>query len=90
MSTQLSDFQRFPQVLRSVKVSRKPELESLPGVAAAVRQVEEKLANRGRLVLRYSGTEPLARVMIEGPDLVEIEALAAQLTEAIRQDLGEA
>ena len=90
MSTQLSDFQRFPQVLRSVKVSRKPELESLPGVAAAVRQVEERLANRGRLVIRYSGTEPLARIMIEGPELVEIEALAAQLTEAIRQDLGEA
>ena len=90
MSTQLAGFQPYPQVLRSVRVPRKPALESLPGVAAAVRQVEERLADRGRLVLRYSGTEPLARVMIEGPDKPEIEALAAELTKAIQQDLGEA
>jgi phosphoglucosamine mutase len=89
MSDQLSGFRRFPQILRNVQVSRKPELASLPGVTAAVRHAEEHLANRGRLVLRYSGTEPLARIMIEGPELPEIEALAARLTEALRQDLEE-
>jgi phosphoglucosamine mutase len=50
--------------------------------------VEAELGDEGRLVLRYSGTEPLARVMIEGPDLDEIEVLAASLIQAIETDIG--
>ena len=89
LSELLADFSRFPQVLRNVEVDHKPHLDSLPTVARVAAEVENHLGTQGRLVLRYSGTEPLARVMIEGPDLNEIEALAASLIEAIQTDVGE-
>ncbi|TNF71643.1 MAG: phosphoglucosamine mutase [Acidobacteria bacterium] len=85
----LADLERLPQVLQNVKVARKPPLEGLPRVAAAARQIEDRLGDRGRLLLRYSGTEPLARVMIEGSELAEIEAMAAELIGVIQQELGE-
>ncbi len=88
LSRLLQGFVRYPQVLVNVAVARKPDLGGLPGVAAAARGVEERLGEDGRLVLRYSGTEPLARIMIEGPDQGEIEALAGELAEVIRQELG--
>ncbi len=85
----LAGFRRYPQVLLNVRVREKPDLRSLPGVAGTVRAVEERLGNEGRLVLRYSGTEPLARVMIEGRDQEEIEALAGEIAAAIREVIGE-
>jgi phosphoglucosamine mutase len=85
----LGDFERLPQVLHNVRVASKPPLEGLPRVAATARQIEDRLGNRGRLVLRYSGTEPLARVMIEGSELVEIESMAAELIGIIQQEVGE-
>jgi phosphoglucosamine mutase len=88
LSELLGDFVRFPQVLRNVEVARKPALETLPSVAREAAEVEDRLGDQGRLVLRYSGTEPLARVMIEGPDLDQIEAMAARLIEAIQTDIG--
>ncbi len=88
LSEQLAGFRRYPQVLVNVRVARKADFSTLPKVAAAQRAVEEKLGADGRLVLRYSGTEPLARVMIEGPDQETVEALAGELAEAIRQELG--
>jgi len=60
-------FRRYPQVLQNVAIGRKPELESVPELMAGVRAVEEALAGDGRVLLRYSGTEPLCRVMVEGP-----------------------
>ncbi|MEJ2085053.1 MAG: hypothetical protein P8Y44_05155 [Acidobacteriota bacterium] len=51
-------------------------------------EVAEQLGDQGRLVLRYSGTEPLARVMIEGPDHDSIEAMATKIVEAIRSEIG--
>jgi phosphoglucosamine mutase len=84
----LSGFRRYPQVLRNVKVARKPDLFSIPGVAAAAHSVETRLGADGRLVLRYSGTEPLARVMIEGPDQPTIEAMASELAGVIAGELG--
>ncbi len=89
LSRLLDGFRRYPQVLRNVRVASKPQLLGLPRVAAAARAAEERLGDRGRLVLRYSGTEPLARVMLEGPDQAEIEALAAEILEAIRAEVGE-
>jgi phosphoglucosamine mutase len=89
LSALLEDFERYPQVLLSVRVREKPELASLPAVAAAVRETEERLGENGRLVLRYSGTEPLARVMIEGPEQELIEELAAKITEAIEDEIGQ-
>lgn len=88
LSELLSPFVRFPQILINVSVSTKPPLESLPTVANAARDVAAQLGNRGRLVLRYSGTEPLARVMIEGEDQTEIDQLASTLIDAIREEIG--
>jgi phosphoglucosamine mutase len=89
LSELLAGFQRYPQVLLNVRVARKAELSTLPAVARAARSVEERLGSDGRLVLRYSGTEPLARVMIEGPEQTAIEAMAAELAAAIRTEIGE-
>jgi phosphoglucosamine mutase len=90
LSELLAGFRRYPQVLLNVRVREKPELLALPRVAAAVRTVEDHLGADGRLVLRYSGTEPLARVMIEGPDQATVEALAGGIAEAIEGEIGAA
>ena len=84
----LSGFRRFPQILRNVRVREKRPFADIPAVAAAQAAVEAELAGSGRLVLRYSGTEPLARIMLEGPVLAVIEGQAARLEEAIRGAVG--
>ncbi len=78
----------LPQVLRAVRVREKPPLDSLPELRALVERVEAELGSRGRLVLRYSGTEPVARVMLEGEDRAQIEAFAAELCERIQRLIG--
>lgn len=83
----LDGFERFPQLLRNLKVARKPPLDSLPAVQNAARTVEEVLGDEGRLVLRYSGTEPLVRIMIEGPDQAQIESLADDLATVLEKEL---
>ena len=88
VSELLAGFRRFPQVLTNVRVAAKPVLTELPAVADAARRVEQRLGADGRLVLRYSGTEPLARVMIEGPEQEVVERLAAELAAAIDQEIG--
>jgi len=90
LSDLLAGFRRYPQVLLNVRVREKPELLALPRVAAAVRDVESRLGADGRLVLRYSGTEPLARVMIEGPEQGVVDHLAGGLAEAIAAEIGAA
>lgn len=89
LSEQLAGLERLPQVLQNVRVASKPPLERLPRVAATARRIEDRLGDRGRLVLRYSGTEPLARVMIEGSEQVEIESMADELIDVIQQEVGE-
>lgn len=84
----LAGFERFPQLIENVRVRAKPDLATLPRVASAARHVEQRLGREGRLVLRYSGTEPLARIMLEGPEETVIRALAAELAEAIRAEIG--
>jgi len=88
LSELLEGFRRYPQVLLNVRVARKTDFAALPRVLASQRSVEEKLGDDGRLILRYSGTEPLARVMIEGPDQPTIDALAGELAGVIREELG--
>lgn len=88
LSALLEGFERYPQVLVNVRVREKPALEELPGVAAAIREVEEALGDDGRLVLRYSGTEPLARVMIEGPEQERVEELAYRIRDEIAEAIG--
>jgi len=81
-------FQRFPQTLLNVRVREKRPFADLPPVQAAVREVEEELQKRGRLLLRYSGTEPLARVMIEGEHQHQIESYAEKIASAIEREIG--
>ncbi len=84
----LSNLVRLPQVLLNLPVSRKEPFDSLPTVTRQLTVTEKLLARRGRVLLRYSGTESLARVMVEGEDRQEIENLARELVRAIRHDLG--
>ncbi|HYH86962.1 MAG TPA: phosphoglucosamine mutase [Pyrinomonadaceae bacterium] len=81
-------FKRLPQVLTNVRVREKLPFEEVGEIARAVRDVEARLGERGRLLLRYSGTEALARVMIEGERQDEIEELAEGLAVVIRRSLG--
>jgi phosphoglucosamine mutase len=75
---------KFPQVLVNVPVGAKPPLESLDGLVERIRACESELKSQGRILVRYSGTEPLARVMIEGPDAGRIRAMADELAGVIR------
>lgn len=88
LSELLAGFRRYPQILQNVRVQRKEDFAKLPRVQEAAREVERQLGADGRLVLRYSGTEPLARVMIEGPDQATVEKLAGGLAAAIQAELG--
>jgi phosphoglucosamine mutase len=81
-------FERYPQVLLNVRVREKVPFDEVERVRDAAREVEAELGSRGRLLLRYSGTEPLARVMIEGERQDEIERLAERLASTIRAELG--
>lgn len=85
--SELSDLERLPQILLNVPVSRKQPFDSLPRVQRELAGSEQRLDGRGRVLLRYSGTEPLARVMVEGDDAAEIELLAEQIAAAIRREL---
>jgi phosphoglucosamine mutase len=80
--------QRFPQVLVNVPVREKRDLGEVVTVRRAVAAVEEALAGRGRVYIRYSGTEALARVMVEGEDLAQVEAHANDIAEAVKVALG--
>jgi phosphoglucosamine mutase len=84
----LSNLHRLPQVLINVPVSRRHPFEDLSEVSRKLAQTNRLLERRGRVLLRYSGTEDLARVMIEGEDAAEIEKMAEELADAIRRELG--
>jgi phosphoglucosamine mutase len=73
---------RYPQTMINVRVAVQPDLNAA-AVLASVRDAELQLGERGRVVLRASGTEPVVRVMVEGDDAAEVKALADQLAEAI-------
>jgi phosphoglucosamine mutase len=79
---------RYPQVLVNVKVSSKRPLEELPGVTALIESCERHLAGEGRVLVRYSGTEPKARVMVEGPDEARIRGFAEEIAGALSRELG--
>ncbi|MFO7172902.1 MAG: phosphoglucosamine mutase [Bacillota bacterium] len=79
---------RFPQILENVRVRQKEGWAENPRIQAAIRQAEERLAGRGRVLVRPSGTEPLIRVMIEGPDPSLLAEMAADLREVIAAELG--
>jgi phosphoglucosamine mutase len=78
----------YPQVLVNVRVREKQALASVPPIAEAMERVETRLGGQGRLLVRYSGTEPLLRVMIEGKDQKQIQAWAAEIAGVVREHLG--
>ena len=83
-----ADLEVYPQRLVNVRVREKKGLTELPSVAREIRLVEEAFAGAGRVLVRFSGTEPLARVMVEGPDLEQVESFSARIAEAIRREMG--
>jgi len=82
------DLTTFPQVLLNVRVREKVDLKSVPEVAAAIAGVEARVAGHGRLLVRYSGTEPLLRVMLEGKNQDEIRAWAQEIVDTVKRHLG--
>ena len=78
----------LPQVLVNVRVRERQPMEELPTVAKAVAAAESELGDNGRVLIRYSGTEPLLRVMIEGPDRLRIDALAHEIAAEVERVLG--
>jgi phosphoglucosamine mutase len=78
----------YPQTIVNVKVKTKPALESVPEVARALREAETTLGDSGRIVLRYSGTEPLARVMVEAEQAGDVERYSQSIATAIRTAIG--
>ncbi|HTS49179.1 MAG TPA: phosphoglucosamine mutase [Bryobacteraceae bacterium] len=84
-----SELQVYPQRLVNVRVRERKPLDQLPAVAAEIRAAESSFGDAGRVLVRFSGTEPLARVMVEGPDLARVEHFATRIAEQIRADLGE-
>jgi phosphoglucosamine mutase len=80
--------QVYPQKLVNVRVTSKPKIEDAPALAEAARRCEEALGDRGRLVLRYSGTEKLARIMVEAETMELVEAECEALREVFQREIG--
>lgn len=88
LSELASVMKKFPQLTINVDVKEKPELSTLPEVQEAIKLAENKLAGQGRVLVRYSGTQPMCRVMVEGPTQEEIIELAESIAQTIREKLG--
>jgi phosphoglucosamine mutase len=82
------DLTTYPQVLLNVRVREKVDLRSVPAIAATIDVIESRVAGQGRLLVRYSGTEPLLRVMLEGRDQNEIRAWAQEIVDVVKEHLG--
>jgi phosphoglucosamine mutase len=79
---------RLPQVLLNVRVTERKDFERMPQVSRKIAAVEQELSGRGRTLIRYSGTEMLARVMLEGEDQEKIGRMAREIAEEIRGEIG--
>jgi phosphoglucosamine mutase len=78
----------YPQTIVNVKVKSKPPLQSIPQVATALHDAETALGKNGRIVLRYSGTETLARVMVEAEQASDVEKFSKSIASAIHETIG--
>jgi len=88
LSELTTDFVRYPQILVNVRVAKKKPIEELPEFLRSVEKVESALEGHGRVLVRYSGTEPLARIMVEGDDEKKIGEYAEVLADELRRALG--
>ena len=84
----VSDLKVFPQKIQNVRVREKIPFAHVPEVQRAIEAAERELDGNGRVVVRYSGTEALARVMVEAESEEKMQALTAEIAEAIRKTLG--
>lgn len=78
----------FPQTLMNVEVKQKPDLNAFPGIRNAIQSVQKKLGEKGRVLVRYSGTQPLCRVMVEGPTRNETDDYCRHIVECIKQAIS--
>ena len=88
LSELAAGFERVPQVLHAVAVRDKPPLDEIGALQDTLRRVEGELAGKGRVLVRYSGTEPIARVMVEGEDAERIERAAQEICGVLREAIG--
>jgi phosphoglucosamine mutase len=88
LSELVRGFKRYPQIIINIRVSRKPPLETIPVIKQAITELENEMNGKGRLLVRYSGTENLARVMIEGKDETTIRTQAEALASLISKEIG--
>ncbi|MGB7152495.1 MAG: phosphoglucosamine mutase, partial [Terriglobales bacterium] len=84
----VGDLKVFPQTIRNVRVKNKTPFAEIPPVQAAIKAAEGELDGNGRVVVRYSGTEALARVMIEAESKEQMDRLAESIVDSIRSSLG--
>lgn len=83
-----ADLRFYPQKLVNVRVREKKALADVPSVTREIQHVETAFAGTGRVLVRFSGTEPLARVMVEGLDAQQVESFSARIADAIRLAMG--
>jgi phosphoglucosamine mutase len=83
-----SQFKSYPQLLINIRVKEKRPLDQIGGVRDAIAQAERELGTSGRINVRYSGTEPVARVMVEAPTQEQVNAAAHRIADAVRAELG--
>ena len=88
LSDLASIFKRYPQSIVNVKVNKKPQLESLTAVKQAIKDAENLLGDSGRVLVRYSGTENICRVMVEGPKQKQVNQIAQTIAAAVETSIG--
>ena len=84
----VEEVELFPQFIKNVMVKNKPQLETVKAIEEATKEAERKLDGRGRVLLRYSGTEPLLRVMVEGDNAELVEAECNRLVAVVKKEIG--
>lgn len=88
LSEAVAAVEQYPQVLINVRLARRTDVTQLAKVQAAVQAAEQELGERGRVLLRASGTEPVVRVMVEGMDPEQVQTLADRLADLVRAEVG--
>ena len=88
LETLVAGFKDYPQLIVNVRVNEKPPLESIAGVSKALAEAKAALGDNGRIVLRYSGTEPLVRVMVEAEQEADVRRFSQSIAQAVRSAIG--
>ncbi len=86
--SELATLEKVPQTLRNVRVARRVPIDDAPGIRQALTRAEQAIESRGRVFLRYSGTEPLLRILVEGLDAGEVDEIASELEAVVRRELA--